>query len=84
MIPLVAILQVRGRHSFRLWLPLFLVWLLLLPLVLVLLPFALVAMLIARINPIAAISASWDVLAALRGMHIEMAAAGNSILVHVY
>jgi hypothetical protein len=84
MIPLFVILDVRGRRSLRLWLPLFLAWLFLLPIVLVALPFALVALLVARINPWPAIAAFWGVLAGTRGTHVEVATRDGSVLVHIY
>lgn len=84
MIPLVALLRIEGQRSLTVWLPLLAVWLLLLPLALLLLPFALLAMLIARVNPWAAFVAFWDVLAGMRGAHIEVAIPGRSVLVHVY
>ncbi|MGE5322034.1 MAG: hypothetical protein ACM3SW_04200, partial [Actinomycetota bacterium] len=82
MIPLFAILKLRGRnrHNIRLWLPLFLIWLLLLPLVLVLLPFAILACLLARMNPLRSIAAGWQVLAGLRGAHIEVEHPGRYVL----
>ncbi|MGD0192272.1 MAG: hypothetical protein ABSD74_16150 [Rhizomicrobium sp.] len=84
MIPLLLVLRVRGDRTINLWLPLFLVWLLLLPVVLLLLPVALAALIVARINPWRAIAASWGVLAALRGTHVEVAAARHTVFVHVY
>ena len=84
MIPLFAVLDIRGRRSLRLWLPLFLIWLLLLPIVLVTLPFALLALLIVRINPLPATAALWGVLAGTRGTHVEVATHDGSVLLHVY
>ena len=84
MIPLFALLHVRGRRSLKLWLPLFLVWLLLLPLALLLLPFAVLALLVVHIDPWAAMVAFWNVLAGARGTHVEVAVPGHSVLVHVY
>ena len=84
MIPLQAILRVRGRRSVNLWLPLFLIWLLLLPIVLLFLPVALAALLIARINPWPAISAGWSVFCGTRGTRIEVVTPGKMVLIHIY
>ena len=91
MIPLFATLRIRHqkpgeprRRGFRLWLPLFLIWLLLAPLVLILLPFFFVACLIMRVNPFRAIVLIWRFLAALRGTHIEIDTAKDTVLVHIY
>ena len=86
MIPMLMVLRVRWNETrgFTLWLPLILIWLLLLPLVLVLLPFAFVALLIARISPFRSIAVGWSILSAIRGTHVEVAAPGNSVFIHVY
>lgn len=86
MIPLFAIVKLRrgNRHSRKLWFPLFLIWLLLLPLVLVLLPFAILACLLARINPLRSIAAGWQVLAGLRGTHIEVQHPGHYVLLRIF
>lgn len=86
MIPLFAVIgfRSRGRHNIRLWLPLFLVWLVLLPLVLLVLPFAVLACLIVQMNPWRSIAGSWQVLAGLRGTHIEVADAEHYVLVRIF
>ena len=84
MIPLVAVLRVRGQRSVNLWLPVFMIWLLLLPAVLLLLPVALAALLVARINPWPASSAAWSVLCGTRGTHIEVVTPGKMVLIHIY
>jgi hypothetical protein len=84
MIPLFAILEVRGHRSLRLWLPLFLIWLLLLPVVLVLLPFVLLALLFARIDGWRAFTAFWNLLSGTRGLHIEVSTPGKLVFLHVY
>jgi hypothetical protein len=84
VIPLLAILRVRGQRSLSLWLPLFLIWLLLLPVLLLLSPVALVALLIARNNPWAAISAFWGVLCGVRGTRIEVVTPGKMVLIQIY
>jgi hypothetical protein len=86
MIPLIAVVRVstERRHHFRIWLPLFLVWLLLLPLILLLVPVVFVVCLLSWVNPFRALSAGWQLLAGLTGMHVEVAHGKSQILVHVY
>ena len=91
MIPLFATLRIRHqkpgdarRHGFRLWLPLFLIWLLLAPLVLILMPIFFAVCFASRINPFRSIAAIWRFLSALRGTHIEVDTAYDTVLVHIY
>ena len=91
MIPLFATLRIRHqkpgaprRRGFRIWLPLFLIWLLLAPLVLLLLPIFALVCLASRINPFRAIAAAWSFLCALRGTHVEIDTAHDTVLVHIY
>jgi hypothetical protein len=84
MILLFAIIRVEGRWNFRLWLPLFLVWLLLLPFALLALPFLLIAMPFVRADVRRAIGATFSILCATRGTHVEVAAPGHSLLFHIY
>jgi hypothetical protein len=85
MIPLFAVIGFRTsrQRTFRLWLPLFLVWLLLLPLVLVLFPFFLVGCLILDMNAFSAIAVGWNVIAGLRGTHVEINDPKNYILLRI-
>ena len=84
MIPLFAVIGVQGgRRRLRLWLPLFLLWLLLLPFAVLLLPVFLVAALVLRIDAWQAIGAVFSVLCAARGTHVEVAAPGRSVFVHI-
>ena len=48
MIPFVAVVSLRNResHTFRLWIPLFLMWLLLVPLGILLSPFIFIGFLV--------------------------------------
>ena len=64
MIPFVAVVSVPDRrsHTFRLWIPLFLVWLLVLPLGLLLLPAVFIGGLVCRVNPFRALSVVWQIL----------------------
>lgn len=86
MPPLWLTLRLRtGRGtSVRLGLPLFLVWLALLPVALVLLPLFVVACVVARINPLGALAFGWSLLRATCGTHIEIAAPGTFVFMHVY
>jgi hypothetical protein len=84
MIPLQAVLRVRGQWSATLWLPLFLIWLLLLPILLLILPVALAVLMIAGINPWRALSAVWGVLCAARGTRIDVLTPGRMVLIHIY
>jgi hypothetical protein len=85
MIPLFAVIGFRTsrQRTFRLWLPLFLVWLLLLPAVLVLFPFFLVGCLILDLNAFKAIAAGWNLMAGLRGTHVEVNDPKNYILLRI-
>lgn len=85
MIPLMIVIKIRNhnRHLFRLWIPLFLIWLLLLPLVLVLLPFAFLVLAVVGVNPFRAFAAGWQVMAGLRGTHVEVDNGGASVLVRI-
>ena len=57
MIPLVAVVSIPDRrsHTFRLWIPLFLVWLLVLPFGLLLLPVVIIGGLVCQVNPFRAL-----------------------------
>ncbi|HEX4079634.1 MAG TPA: hypothetical protein VHX61_12270 [Rhizomicrobium sp.] len=84
MIPLLAVIGVKGRWNFRLWLPLFLVWLLLLPFAPLLLPFLLIAALFIRADAWRGIGAVFSVLCATRGTQVEVATRGHSLLLHIF
>lgn len=85
MIPLMMVIKIRkhNRHILRLWIPLFVVWLLLLPLVLVLLPFAFIVLAVLGVNPFRATAAGWQLMAGLRGTHIEVDDGTAMVLVRV-
>ncbi len=74
MIPLVAVVNVRGKESrrLRLWIPLILVWLLLVPLALLLSPVIFIECLACRVNPFRALSVLWQVLTALSHTEFEL------------
>jgi uncharacterized membrane protein SpoIIM required for sporulation len=81
MIPFVAVVSVPDRrsHTFRLWIPLFLVWLLVLPLGLLLLPVVFIAGLVCRVNPFRAVSVLWQLLSALQDTNVEVARRSASV-----
>jgi hypothetical protein len=85
MIPLVAVVSLRGRESrtLRIWVPLILLWLLLVPIVLVLSPLIFAGCLACRVNPFRALSVTWQILRALNDTEceIEHRSAGVSICV---
>ncbi|MFZ0817550.1 MAG: hypothetical protein WAM78_18640 [Candidatus Sulfotelmatobacter sp.] len=84
MIPLVAVVSLRGRESrtLRIWVPLLLLWLLLVPLVVLLSPLIVIGCL-ARMNPFRAFSVAWQILRALNDTEVEVEhrSAGVSICV---
>ena len=85
MIPLVAMVSLRGKQSrtFRLWIPLVLVWFLLMPLVLILSPVIFVACLACRIGPFRGTAAAWQVLSALSRTEFEVEHASAGISVYI-
>jgi len=74
MIPFVAVVSLRNQesHTFRLWVPLFLIWLVLLPLAVLLSPFIFMTCLICRVNPFRGVAVMWQVLNALADTNIEV------------
>jgi hypothetical protein len=85
MIPLVAVVSLRGRESrtLRLWVPLIVLWLLLVPFVMLLSPLIFLGCLACRINPFRAFSVGWQILRALNDTEfdVEHRSAGISICV---
>jgi hypothetical protein len=85
MIPLVAVVSLRGRESrtLRIWVPLLLLWLLLVPLVVLLSPLIFIGCLACRMNPFRAFSVAWQILRALNDTEVEVErrSAGVSICV---
>ena len=73
----------RDGHSFRLWIPLFVVWLLLLPFALFALPIVFIACLVFDIDPITAIGTFLALLASLSGTHIEVDAPNAFVFFHI-
>jgi hypothetical protein len=77
--PIGVVVQVRSKAGkwFALWFPLLLLWLPLLLLILLLMPLVALAQFILAasgrtIRLIALLGGVWGVLAALRGMHVEL------------
>ncbi|MGB8733380.1 MAG: hypothetical protein WCC99_19175 [Candidatus Sulfotelmatobacter sp.] len=85
MIPLVAVVSLRGRESrtLRVWVPLILLWLLLVPLAVLLSPVIVIVCLACRVNPFRAFSVGWQILRALNDTEVEIEhrSAGVSICV---
>ncbi|MGD1025037.1 MAG: hypothetical protein ABR880_19805 [Candidatus Sulfotelmatobacter sp.] len=85
MIPLVAVVSLRGRESrtLRVWVPLILLWLLLVPLAVLLSPVIFIVCLVCRVNPFRAFSVGWQILRALNDTEVEIEhrSAGVSICV---
>jgi hypothetical protein len=85
MIPLVAVVSLRGRESrtLRVWVPLILVWLLLVPFAVLLSPLIFMVCLACRVNPFRAFSVGWQILRALSDTEVEIEhrSAGVSICV---
>ena len=88
MIPMIAIVAIRTkpRPSRRFWipLPLFLMWLLLLPLILILLPFVFITCWVIGVDPLRALSASWELLCGVRNSHIEVDHRQASLLIRFH
>lgn len=74
MIPFVAVVSLRNQesHTFRLWIPLFLVWLVLLPLIVLLWPVIFIACLACRVNPIRGVAVLWPIVGALNDTQLEV------------
>jgi uncharacterized membrane protein len=85
MIPLVAMVSLRGKQSrtFRLWIPLVLVWFLLMPLALLLSPVIFVGCLACRVNPFRGVSALWQILSALSRTEFEVDHASAGVSVYI-
>jgi hypothetical protein len=85
MIPLVAVVSLRGRESrtLRVWVPLILLWLLLVPFAVLLSPLIFIVCLVCRVNPVHAFSVGWQILRALNDTQVavEHRSAGVSICV---
>lgn len=75
MIPMVAVLALRTEPRGRRWwipLPLFLLWLILAPLAIVWVPVVIVVCAIVDINPFQAMATTWQLLAGLRNLRLDV------------
>ena len=75
MIPMVAVLALRTEPRGRRWwipLPLFLLWLILAPLAIVWVPLVIVVCAIVDINPFQAMGTTWQLLAGLRNLQLDV------------
>ena len=84
MIPMAGIVALRTRPQGRVWwipLPLFLLWLILLPALIIVVPAIFVVCEIVRINPFQALSTSWQLLAGLRGLHVQVEEKEAAVLI---
>jgi hypothetical protein len=81
MIPFVAVASVphRRSHTFRLWIPIFLLWLLALPVGLALLPVALIFCLACWVNPFRMLAVFWQILSTLKDTNVEVAHRSASV-----
>ena len=84
MIPLFAVIRVRGPRRFSLYLPLFLLWILLLPFALVILPVAALLLFVRGRKPLRTLAAGYGLLSSMRGTHVDVTSPDASIFVHVY
>ena len=76
MIPMVAVMRLRTDPKGRRWwipLPLFLLWLILLPLAIVWIPIVIVVCAIVDIDPFQALGTTWQLLAGLRKLRLDVA-----------
>jgi hypothetical protein len=67
-----AVIPIRRRWRFPLWIPTLLLWLLLLPFVILLAPLVFVGCLAVRVNPFRGVAAYWQLFNALRGLRIQV------------
>ena len=85
MIPFVAVVSLRNResHTFRLWIPLFLMWLLLVPLGILLSPFIFIGFLVCRVNPFRGVAVLWQILTALADTKLEVEHRSAGLSFHI-
>jgi hypothetical protein len=86
MIPVAGAVRVGEYrvHGFRLSIPFLLLWLLLLPVLVVATPLLFVAALCARVNPLRAVGAPFQILAAVKGTHVEVDNDHFSVLLNIF
>ena len=86
MIPMAGILALRTQPEGRTWwipLPLFLIWLILLPALIIVVPAIFIVSLIVRIDPFRALSTSWQILAGLRGLRVQVEEKDAAVLINL-
>lgn len=85
MIPFVAVVSLRNQesHTFRLWIPLFLMWLLLVPLGVLLSPFIFIGFLVCRVNPFRGVAVLWQILTALADTKLEVEHRSAGLSFHI-
>ena len=85
MIPFVAVVSLRNQesHTFRLWIPLFLMWLLLVPLGVLLSPFIFIGFLVCRVNPFRGVAVLWQILTALADTKLEVERRSAGLSFHI-
>jgi hypothetical protein len=84
MIPMAGILALRTHPQGRVWwipLPLFLLWLILLPALILVVPAIFVVSEITGIDPFRALSTSWQLLAGLRGLHVQVEEKHTAVMI---
>ncbi len=71
-------------HGFRLAIPFLLIWVLLLPLMIAAAPILFFAALCVRVNPFRAVAAPFQILAAVKGTHVEVVNDRLSVLLNIF
>jgi hypothetical protein len=86
MIPVAGAVRVDDCHvhGFRLSIPFFLLWIVLAPLLVLLTPVVFIASICVRVDPFQAIGALFQILAALRGTHVEVTNDRLAVLVNIF
>jgi len=86
MIPVAGAVRVGDCrvHGFRMSIPFFLLWIVLAPLLVLLVPVLFIACICVRVEPFRAIGALFQILAALRGTHVEVINDSASVLVNIF
>jgi len=81
----VAVVSLRNQesHTFRLWIPLFLMWLLLVPLGVLLSPFIFIGFLVCRVNPFCGVAVLWQILTALADTKLEVERRSAGLSFHI-
>ena len=86
MIPMAGVIALRTHPQGRTWwipLPLFLLWLILLPVLILVVVAIFVVSLIVNVNPWRALSSSWQLLAGLRGLRVQVEEKQTSVFINL-